>query len=42
MIGGDKFWGVSGGSGQNHLGKLLMKVRREIRDQAGEFNGTTR
>jgi ribA/ribD-fused uncharacterized protein len=24
---GDKFWGVSGGEGENQLGKLLMKVR---------------
>ena len=24
---GDKFWGVCGGEGENHLGKLLMEVR---------------
>ncbi len=24
---GDRFWGVCRGSGQNHLGNLLMKVR---------------
>jgi ribA/ribD-fused uncharacterized protein len=24
---GDTFWGVCGGKGQNHLGKLLMKIR---------------
>lgn len=27
---GDTFWGVCDGVGQNHLGKLLMKVRNEI------------
>jgi N-glycosidase YbiA len=27
---GDRFWGVCGGTGQNHLGKILMDVRREI------------
>jgi ribA/ribD-fused uncharacterized protein len=31
---GDKFWGVSGGEGENNLGKILMKVRDEIRDQS--------
>lgn len=28
---GDVFWGVCFGKGDNHLGKLLMKVREEIR-----------
>jgi len=27
----DVFWGVCGGIGENHLGKLLMKIRSEIR-----------
>ena len=27
---GDTFWGVCKGVGENHLGKLLMKVRQEI------------
>lgn len=27
---GDRFWGVCGGEGENHLGKLLMKIRAEI------------
>lgn len=27
---GDTFWGVCKGQGQNHLGKLLMKLRDEI------------
>lgn len=26
---GDEFWGVCDGVGENHLGKLLMKVRAE-------------
>ena len=26
---GDTFWGVCNGVGQNHLGKLLMKIRHE-------------
>jgi ribA/ribD-fused uncharacterized protein len=26
---GDKFWGVSNGEGENHLGKILMRVRDE-------------
>ena len=29
---GDRYWGVSGGKGENHLGKILMMVREEIRD----------
>lgn len=28
---GDRFWGVDG-VGENHLGKILMKVRGELRD----------
>lgn len=28
---GDRFWGVCGGSGRNHLGRLLMEVRQELR-----------
>ncbi|MGN1415711.1 MAG: NADAR family protein [Oscillospiraceae bacterium] len=27
---GDTFWGVSGGIGENHLGKILMRIRDEI------------
>lgn len=26
---GDQFWGVARGRGQNHLGRLLMEVRKE-------------
>ncbi len=29
----DTFWGVCKGKGQNNLGKLLMKVRKELRDK---------
>lgn len=28
---GDTFWGVCHGKGQNHLGKILMEVRKELR-----------
>ena len=28
---GDKFWGVCRGEGSNHLGKILMDVRAQIR-----------
>jgi len=27
---GDTFWGVCNGKGTNHLGKVLMEVRREL------------
>lgn len=27
---GDRFWGVSGGTGQNNLGKILMDIRRRL------------
>lgn len=26
----DKFWGVCDGEGENHLGKILMKIRQEL------------
>jgi len=29
----DVFWGVCDGIGRNHLGKILMLVRQEIRDE---------
>jgi len=29
---GDTFWGVCRGVGENHLGKVLMKIRGEIED----------
>lgn len=28
---GDRFWGVCKGKGENHLGKILMKVREELK-----------
>ena len=28
---GDTYWGVCNGVGDNHLGKLLMKIRKEIK-----------
>lgn len=28
---GDKFWGVCGGEGENHLGKILMTTRTNLR-----------
>lgn len=30
---GDTFWGVCNGKGENHLGKLLMKIRTELKQQ---------
>jgi ribA/ribD-fused uncharacterized protein len=30
---GDTFWGVSGGIGHNHLGRLLMRLRSELKEQ---------
>jgi predicted NAD-dependent protein-ADP-ribosyltransferase YbiA (DUF1768 family) len=32
---GDDFWGCCSGSGANHLGRLLMEVRSELRGGAG-------
>ena len=29
----DRFWGVCQGEGQNHLGRILMQVREEIRNE---------
>lgn len=29
----DTFWGVCNGKGKNHLGKILMEVRRELRGE---------
>ncbi len=28
---GDRFWGVSAGRGENHLGKILIEVREKLR-----------
>ena len=27
---GDRFWGVCGGAGENHLGKILMAIRKQL------------
>ena len=39
----DRFWGVCRGVGENNLGKILMKVRSEVREDAdgerSDFNG---
>lgn len=29
---GDRFWGVCSGTGENHLGQILMQVRNELKD----------
>ena len=29
----DKFWGVCQGKGLNHLGRILMKVRKEVKEK---------
>lgn len=36
---GDTFWGVDleTGEGENHLGKMLMEIRRDLRRGAGKF-----
>lgn len=31
---GDRFWGTVGGSGENHLGKILMEVREEFQNES--------
>jgi ribA/ribD-fused uncharacterized protein len=30
---GDTFWGVCDGVGDNHLGKIIMKIRSEIKEE---------
>jgi len=29
---GDIYWGICNGAGENHLGKILMQLRKEYRD----------
>lgn len=36
---GDKYWGVCDGKGENHLGRLLMKIREELRIEKEQHNG---
>ncbi len=39
---GDTFWGQCPvGNGQNHLGRILMEVRREIQNDAGHSSAKT-
>jgi|ERR1019366_3668919 ribA/ribD-fused uncharacterized protein len=33
----DFWWGVCDGKGENHLGRLLMKIRQELREQSHEM-----
>lgn len=37
---GDTFWGVCEGKGENHLGKLLMALREELRAEDDLRSGT--
>lgn len=30
---GDRYWGVYKGKGENHLGKILMKLRQELKEK---------
>lgn len=32
----DTFWGVCDGRGENHLGKIIMKIRKELFDKIKE------
>jgi ribA/ribD-fused uncharacterized protein len=33
---GDRFWGVCNGVGYNHLGRILMAVRKSLREERNE------
>ena len=37
---GDTFWGVCNGVGENHLGKILMKVRESFSSSVGRASGS--
>lgn len=39
---GDRVWGVYNGAGENHLGKILMRVRTELSDIVDTFNEAPR
>jgi len=39
---GDTFWGVTEKGGQNHLGKILMRVRAELQKKSGEDDTAAR
>jgi len=34
---GDTYWGAVNGAGENHLGKILMRVRNDIRDSVAIY-----
>jgi hypothetical protein len=34
---GDTFWGMCGGKGENHLGKILMEVRESLQKEQYEI-----
>ena len=36
---GDRFWGVCGGTGENHLGRLLMETRDYLNAMNSAFDG---
>lgn len=38
---GDKIWGTVNGEGENRLGKILMKVREELKESDSETEGQT-
>ncbi len=33
---GDTFWGVCNSWGENNLGKLIMRIRRELKEKSGD------
>ncbi len=37
---GDTFYGVCNGIGENHLGKILMKVRADLNDKENSLGGS--
>lgn len=34
---GDTYWGICNGKGYNHLGKILMKIREEIKEENNAY-----
>jgi ribA/ribD-fused uncharacterized protein len=39
---GDRFWGTVDGVGENHLGKLLMKIREEVKSGVHSTSSSAR
>lgn len=37
---GDTFWGMCKGKGENHLGRLIMKIRQELRERSEVGNAS--